>query len=84
MRIYKGNQTEQGILLYTEHGCNRVTGDPNLSCVDERDRVGFNITSITTNNASIYCIELLYGPADVPDIKDCNALLYVYRKFASQ
>ena len=81
MNIHKDNLATTLILTYTIFGCNRVTGDPNLSCIDQGDRVGFILENISVKNASRYCIGLQYNISDSSYINNCNALLYVYGKF---
>ena len=83
MNIHKANLVITPILTYTIFSCNRVTGDPNLSCVDQGDRVGFTLERISVEYASIYCIDLRNDVSDSSKINNCNALLYVYRKFLS-
>ncbi|KAK2142341.1 hypothetical protein LSH36_968g00017 [Paralvinella palmiformis] len=78
MNIYKDNLATTPIVIYTIFGCNHITGDPNLSCVDQGDRVGFILENISVNNASRYCIDLRYNSSATSHINNCNALLYVY------
>ena len=78
INIHKGGDTggTSNIILSTIGGCDTI--DASLSCITEDKEVGFGISNIDINDASIYSIEVKSGTDGI--VTDSNGVLYVYRK----
>ena len=84
--IYKGHPDTGPLVLQFLGGSTGGTCstfvDPSLDCITDGQQIGFNITAISDNNASVYSLSVDLDVSVAPTYEyNSDSLLYIYSKY---